>query len=667
MGRNAHKNTWPVAQLPFQADSQNRRFPECGKPFFVLADTSDSSGYKNDVRGVYLKRALSTDTIDFYVELNGVQLTPLGSPVYFPNDPLVAGFVVDWRQHLAITGPGCYRIKVEANLAGLAVDYYEGSYNVQPWSIDRAMGTVRLYSKFDSYNREKDVNFKESGFIDSIRFNGFFGKMQPNTEVNNLIGVNRELRKVTRRNDKTYELQSDPLNICHTKRIIDDHLIDENLILVCDHNSHNHSYEYRDLGCIVDEVGEVGYNEGRGAIVNATFKDKYALNKSMFINGMMNGITPTPPAPSCDPANVENSDGSYTATVASGGTLILPDETINLVDEFGNPISTFTFPVYTDPNIDITSYCPAPADATAVLKDTSGNTLSTTNIPSGTSDDIIAPDADVENSDASYTASVESGGTLVLPDSDVNVNGNLEGTVVSVQPIDIDVTDGTNPVTPTSIGIVGNTVTIEVPAAGGAPVGATLMKTGQTTSYRTGDDADTRAEGRAVDFFTLASNNPFGNTDRFTDELGGTTYANDIVIDWSTYDGATVLGYYCVAGSTNINWDNSIDGALATSVGSFTIGWRLPNLNEMQNLVDIGTAGSRTLVYLSTLGAGNLAGNNSFWTASTARYATNSAYALVNNTANINIAAKTSTSVTTAPNLRYFPCRTFTVTGTTLT
>jgi hypothetical protein len=652
MGRNAHKNTWPVAQLPFQADPQNRRFPECGKPFFVLADTSDSSGYKNDVRGVYLKRALNTDTIDFYVELNGVQLTPLGSPVYFPNDPLVAGFVVDWRQHLAITGPGCYRIKVEANLAGLAVDYYEGSYNVQPWSIDRAMGTVRLYSKFDSYNREKDVNFKESGFIDSIRFNGFFGKMQPNTEVNNLIGVNRELRKVTRRNDKTYELQSDPLNICHTKRIIDDHLIDENLILVCDHNAHNHSYEYRDLGCIVDEVGEVGYNEGRGAIVNATFKDKYALNKSMFINGMMNGITPSPPAPSCDPANVENSDGSYTATVASGGTLILPDETINLVDEFGNPISTFTFPVYTDPNIDITSYCPAPADATAVLKDTLGNTLSTTNIPSGTSDDIIAPDGDVENSDASYTASIESGGTLVLPDSDVNVNGNLEGTVVSVQPIDIDVTDGTNPVTPTSIGIVGNTVTIEVPAAGGAPVGATLMKTGQTTSYRTGDDGDIEA-GRATNFTTLASNNPFGNTDRFTDELGGQTYANDIVIDWSTFDGATVLGWYRV--SSTGAWNAAIDGALATSIGIFTSGWRLPNWHELNSLANHETGGMNAGPFnLSTF---------IYWSSTTAKLSsTASAFTLRANTL-----MPAHTGKTTTTSMRYIPCRTFTVTGTTLT
>jgi hypothetical protein len=355
---------------------------------------------------------------------------------------------------------------------------------------------------------------------------------------------------------------------------------------------------------------------------------------------------------------VENSTGSYSDTVVSGGTLILPDETINLVDEFGNPISTFTFPVYTDPNIDITSYCPAPADATAVLKDTLGNTLSTTNIPSGTSDDIIAPDADVENSDASYTASVESGGVLVLPDSDVNVNGNLEGTVVSVQPIDIDVTDGTNPVTPDAITISGNTVTIEVPAAGGAPVGATLMKTGQTTSYRTGDDGDIEA-GRATDFFTLASNNPFGNTDRFTDELGGTAYANDIVIDWSTFDGSTVLGWRRVENGVNIPWANAIDGALAVSIGTFTSGWRLPNFLEMASLFNANEnifGNSSPAPWTSVLPSGIL------WTSTTSFAATNNALAF-----NVTFPQFTRTSKTTSTSMRYIPCRTFTVTGTTLT
>jgi hypothetical protein len=349
---------------------------------------------------------------------------------------------------------------------------------------------------------------------------------------------------------------------------------------------------------------------------------------------------------------VENSDGSYTATVASGGTLILPDETINLVDEFGNPINTFTFPVYTDPNIDITSYCPAPADATAVLKDTLGNTLSTTNIPSGTSDDIIAPDADVENSDASYTATIESGGTLVLPDSDVNVNGNLEGTVVSVQPIDIDVTDGTNPVTPDAITISGNTVTIEVPAAS-APVGATLMKTGQTTSYRTGDDGDIEA-GRATDFFTLASNNPFGNTNRFTDELGGTAYANNIVIDWSTFDGATVLGWYRVGGgSTTATWNSCIDNALAVSIGTFTSGWRLPNVQEIMSICNMAT--SRYITYSPINGVN---ANASFWTSTTNPGGTTQAVRF-DNFSLFTVNAKTGTA-------RWYAVRTFTVTGTTL-
>jgi len=108
------------------------------------------------------------------------------------------------------------------------------------------------------------------------------------------------------------------------------------------------------------------------------------------------------------------------------------------------------------------------------------------------------------------------------------------------------------------------------------------MKTGQTTSYRTGDDGDIEA-GRAASFLVLASNNPFGNTNRFTDELGGSIYTNNIVIDWSTFDGATVLGYYRVL-MGNRSWADQIDACLALSIGAFTTGWRLFNMNECMNI-----------------------------------------------------------------------------------
>ena len=295
------------------------------------------------------------------------------------------------------------------------------------------------------------------------------------------------------------------------------------------------------------------------------------------------------------------------------------------------------------------------ADSTAVLKDTAGVTLSTTSIKATDSEDITAPDANVENSDASYADTIESGSTLVVPDSDINVNSSLEGTVVSIKTIDINLTDGASTVTPTSVSVSGNVVDIEVPAAAGAPVGATLMNTGQTTSYRTGDDGDLQT-GRPTDFFTLASNNPFGNTNRFTDELGGTTYTNDIVIDWSTYDGSTVLGWYRVENGVNINWNDSIDNALLTSIGTFTSGWRLPNMNEIASIINWES------IYLLNYAPFNNNTTFTYWTSTTRANNTGRALAFLNNGYQINNYAKTTISGT-----RYFPCRTFTVTGTTLT
>ena len=221
------------------------------------------------------------------------------------------------------------------------------------------------------------------------------------------------------------------------------------------------------------------------------------------------------------------------------------------------------------------------ADSVITLEDALGATLSTTNVKAENPATIVAPSARVSNSDDSYDVNVASGGDLELPDSQINVNGSNEGNVVSVKTIDVNITDGTNPVVPDAVSLSGNTLDIEV-SFPLPPVGATLIKTGQTTSYRTGDDGDLE-EGRATDFLTLASNNPFGNTNRFTDELGGVAYANDIVIDWSTYNGTNVLGYYRIPLPTN-NWANQIDACLALSISTFTSGWRMANFKEFDNI-----------------------------------------------------------------------------------
>jgi hypothetical protein len=267
-------------------------------------------------------------------------------------------------------------------------------------------------------------------------------------------------------------------------------------------------------------------------------------------------------------------------------------------------------------------------DSTAVLKTSGGATISTTSIKAEESEDITAPDTDIE------------------------VNGVSEGSVVAGSTVDIQLSDSLGVVTPISVTQTGNDFSVVLPDAPPAPVGATLMKTGQQTSFRTGDDGDIEA-GRATDFFTLASNNPFGSTARFTDELGGSTYTNNWVIDWSTYNGVNVLGYYRVV-QTSIIWNTAIDNALGT-FGTFS-GCRMPNNTELLNLFNYGAATTR-LNYSPF----NLSTTYSLWASTTVP--TNTATAFRWGTGAPTLLSTNKTSALGD----YIPVRTFTVTGTTLT
>ncbi len=184
---------------------------------------------------------------------------------------------------------------------------------------------------------------------------------------------------------------------------------------------------------------------------------------------------------------------------------------------------------------------------------------------------------------------------------------------------------------------------------------ATLIKTGQTTSYRTGDDGDIEA-GRATSFLVLAENNPFGNTNRFTDELGGQTYTNSVIIDWSTYNGSNVLG--CQKNLTltnNILWDAAIDYCLTYSTGGFS-NWRLGNIRETMNFMNF----EQTTGAFNYSPFINIFSGTSYWTSTTSKGTTTYALTARGGTYDVGVSAKTGAAG------RAFPVRTFTVIGTTL-
>lgn len=192
---------------------------------------------------------------------------------------------------------------------------------------------------------------------------------------------------------------------------------------------------------------------------------------------------------------------------------------------------------------------------------------------------------------------------------------------------------------------------------GGTPAinTANPIKTGQTTSYASGDDGDLE-EGRLTDFTTLDWTNPFGNTNRFTDELGGQNYVNSVVIDWSTYNQVDlkVIGFEVLSRSA-LTFVNAMAFGTSLSIGGF-VGWRVPNYKETQIPYSIENGYDWDLSFPNLTWA--LKGSN-HWTSSTPK----------NNSANAFYHAGADGRILTfgkAATLPFRLCRTFTWNGNNL-
>ena len=164
-------------------------------------------------------------------------------------------------------------------------------------------------------------------------------------------------------------------------------------------------------------------------------------------------------------------------------------------------------------------YTTGGGDATEIITDSDSNVLYTNVIPSGDTETQIIADSTVTNSNASYNANILAQGSLVLADID-NVDS-----------------DGLTVPTPAQTPFVCTTSVASINAS-------QLSKTG-ANPFTTNDDGNLQF-GQGTDFFTLDYNNKFGNTSRFTDDLGTQIYASGVIVDWATFNqiNDTVLCYF---------------------------------------------------------------------------------------------------------------------------
>jgi hypothetical protein len=277
--------------------------------------------------------------------------------------------------------------------------------------------------------------------------------------------------------------------------------------------------------------------------------------------------------------------------------ITISDSTAVIKDSIGTTLKTEPILAEATENITIN-------DSSVNVNKSNGTLISAVSVKAENTASYNVGDSTITNSDSTYDVDVKATESLILPDSQINVNSVDSGDVVSVKTIDVNLEDSLGaPVTPTSVGLVGNTLTIEVPSGGSSPSGIEFQFPIpiQRTSYRTGDEG-WRVQNGWYDYTppampkvvaeldytitnwadTLSSAlivNGVSSTNRFVDAFGAKIAGGaSVVID-------KLQGVAFTRSTINkANWNAAIDDALTFSVtvNSITFAdWYCVGLNDI--------------------------------------------------------------------------------------
>ena len=276
----AVKKPWTPKIPEEEPDERNKA---CCCVFTVMADTQTNDISKNDFELVYWKKAQATDTVTFEIKKcgNNNALFNIGTVFNFPQDSLAVGRNFSWRSYLLAHGQGEYTIDVNYTEFGQNKTFRWGTYNLMEWTPQRAAGTVRLRSIFDSYSRTLDLDFTSSKATGTLRFTGDFGQRQPEPDTKNHIGIDRRVLKSVRLNENVYTLRGWHLLSCVTERLIDFFLLEEDQTFITDENKKYNHNEYNEKEVVYDAECTVNY-PGKQASLEAKFSDRNKKTKSYY-------------------------------------------------------------------------------------------------------------------------------------------------------------------------------------------------------------------------------------------------------------------------------------------------------------------------------------------------------------------------------------------------
>ncbi len=255
----------------------------------VLADTSGVI-YQNDISSFMYNLGASTCTLTMYLQKNNTTIATLnsstygtyyakGSIVYYTDQALMSGYIVEWSKVLALHGEGSYRIKFDYVSFGTTTTFYSNIFNLRTYSSSRALGTIRIDSYMNGYIMRDNINYKGLNFPDMLRVRGWFGSAEEKYEITNDIysTYNKEKRVVVQRKVNQYDiydLETHPLPKCIADKIKYYHFFG-NTVYLNDYNIFNYDDKLKQIKVYKGEAFDFSYTKTtKGVIIKGKLTEQ---------------------------------------------------------------------------------------------------------------------------------------------------------------------------------------------------------------------------------------------------------------------------------------------------------------------------------------------------------------------------------------------------------
>jgi hypothetical protein len=329
--RNRTKETFNVSVKPVMITEENRGWDECCEPFLTLANPDSLNSWENDQNSAWEKG----DIVTFELRReDGTLAVTQPASIGFPNEPSAFYCTINWRNVFieGSDGPGCYRLFVVSQYAGLTASKLWGEYVLSKYETDPnnskiapQLKTVRIMSVFNDNNTLYGINFTGAKVVDTIRFKGRFGDFNPNTQVDNVEYSDGAMQKVRRENLTNYTLRVDLAGHKIVERLVNDHFLAENACWISDHNPDNYKY-YLDFPVIFTEAVEPEHFTGTRKIkIGAKYEGKVRRSKTHWLENNPAAADIFPPAVQAGVVQIVNSNGTFEASASTASPYELPD------------------------------------------------------------------------------------------------------------------------------------------------------------------------------------------------------------------------------------------------------------------------------------------------------------------------------------------------------